>query len=183
MRFIRYTLLTLAGVALLSSCSSKKGIEAEKVPEQEYVVLPGQALPTERILGRHNQMPKALLYKTAGDYADKVPVQLNADGSLRSYPAPSDIPADATPMLFADGWLLSRVGVTQATVFTSWTFDEYRALDTTPTPVEIIAHLIPGAIVETTLALPMTPQEARADTTAVNEYILSRRIAPVGSPE
>lgn len=63
-----------------------------------------------------------------------VPVKLNADGTLLSYPAPSDIPENAAPVQLESGWLLSPVGVGPQTVFTTYTYDEYRRLSQPPPP-------------------------------------------------
>lgn len=118
-----------------------------------------------------NAMPKAFLYKTSGDYNNNVPVQVNADGSLLSFPAPSDIPANPQPIVLNQGWLLSPVGVTKNTVFTKWTYEEYRNLPQVPTPQEILQAIIPGAKVTFGISAPMTTQEALADTAAVNRYL------------
>lgn len=118
-------------------------------------------------------LPKAIAYKTEGDYLDNIPVQLTADGNLISFPAPSDIPSDATPVKLADGWLLSRIGVGPRSVFTRWTIDEYRSLAQVPAPQEILKAVIPGSGVTATLTLPMTLTEALADTAAVNRFILA----------
>lgn len=121
-------------------------------------------------------MPKGLLYKTSGDYDNNVPVQMGAGGELISFPAPTDIPANPEPLRLAYGWLLSPVGVTVNSVFTRWTYAEYRALPQPPTPDEIRAAVIPGGKVTMTMQLPMTQSEALADTTAVNEFIMANQV-------
>lgn len=122
-------------------------------------------------------MPKALLYKTSGNYNDKVPVQVSADsGQLISFPAPTDIPANPEPIRLVYGWLLSPVGVSANSVFTRWTYAEYRALAAPPSPDEILAAIIPGAKVTMTMQAPMTQSEALADTTAVNEFIMANQV-------
>lgn len=120
--------------------------------------------------------PKGLLYRMSGNYADKVPVQMGADGQLISFPAPSDIPANPEPIRLIDGWYLSPVGVSANSVFTRWTYAEYRRLTQTPSVSEIREAIIPGAKVTMTMSLPMTASEAIADTTAVNEYIMANQI-------
>lgn len=118
-----------------------------------------------------SMLPKAILYKTSGDYLNNVPVQIAADGSLIGFPAPTDIPADARPVVLAKGWILSPIGVSTNSVFTKWTLDEYRALKECPTPAEILKAIIPGAKVTITIQAPMTLPEALADTAAVNRFL------------
>lgn len=121
-------------------------------------------------------LPKAILYKMSGDYADRVPVQMAADGQLISFPAPTDIPSNPEPIKLVGGWLISPVGVSSSSVFTRWTYTQYRALSQTPTPEEIRAAVIPGAKVTMTMAVPFTVSEALADTAAVNEFIMANEV-------
>lgn len=170
------TLMLSAG-----SCSSQKSAAtADTAPsaDENILILPGKGIPGDRpIAGTPPRaLPKTLLYRTSGNYNDRVPVQLGADGQLISFPAPTDIPADAQPIQLAYGWLLSRVGVSANSVFTRWTFEEYRALSQTPSPEEILKAVIPGAKVTMTMEAPMTHNEALADTTAVNEFIMANQI-------
>lgn len=181
------------------ACNSKKGATAtsgDAVAESESAVeessvgvsLDGDApiimrkglngLDQKPVVGvPPMHLPKALLYKTSGNFNDRVPVQLSTDGKqLVSFPAPTDIPASPEPLVLADGWLLSPVGVTASSVFTRWTYAEYRAMKQTPSPDEIMQAIIPGAKVTMTMQAPMTQSEAMADTTAVNEYIMANQI-------
>lgn len=112
----------------------------------------------------------------SGDYADNVPVTLAPDGAIISYPAPTDLTDRSTPLPLADGWWLDRRGISANSVFTRYTYSEYRALPAAPTPTELKASVIPGARVTATLQLPMTVSEATADTAAANAAI--SRLAP-----
>lgn len=120
--------------------------------------------------------PKAVAYRMSGDYADNVPVTLAADGAIISYPAPGDLTDRSAPLPLADGWWLDRRGISANSVFTRYTYSEYRALPAAPTPAELKASLIPGARVTATLQLPMTVAEATADTAAANAAL--SRLAP-----
>lgn len=120
--------------------------------------------------------PKAVAYRMSGDYADNVPVTLAADGAIISYPAPGDITDRSAPLPLADGWWLDRRGISANSVFTRYTYSEYRALPAAPTPAELKASVIPGARVTATLQLPMTVAEATADTAAANAAL--SRLAP-----
>lgn len=173
----------------VAACSSRKSVSSEQRTEEPSVgvSLDGdQPIIMRRGLNGLGQpltgsapavLPKGLLYKTSGDYNNNVPVQLSADGkTLISFPAPGDIPDDPLPVVLADGWLLSRIGVTDNTRFTRWTYAEYHELPQVPTPKEIIDGVIPGARVTMTMPLPMTIQEALADTAAVNDFIKANRL-------
>ena len=120
--------------------------------------------------------PKAVAYRMSGDYADNVPVTLAADGVIISYPAPGDLTDRSAPLPLTDGWWLDRRGISANSVFTRYTYSEYRALPATPTPAELKASVIPGARVTVTLQLPMTVAEATADTAAANAAL--SRLAP-----
>ena len=89
-----------------------------------------------------------------------VAVTLNADGSLAYFPAPSDLTSASAPVEIGDGWWLNRQGLGPGSVFTKWTFDEYRALKSVPSAAEIKAAVIPGASVTEFKVLPVTASEA-----------------------
>ena len=74
-------------------------------------------------------------------------------------------------MEFAGGWLLSPVGVSNQTMFTTYTYDEYRNLKKAPTPEELLKAVIPGSRVTATTQVPMTVSEALANPEAVNGYL------------
>lgn len=124
--------------------------------------------------GTNGVMPKAVLYKTNGDYRLNVPISVTREGDgyrLLSYPAPTDISTDMEPVVMADGWLLDRRGVGRNTVFTTYTYESYSALDAAPSTETLIRSIIPGSCVTESKVLPMTLGEALADTAAVNTMI------------
>lgn len=163
---IRYLTLVGGVVALLASCRSNSA-------DTSGVILRREA-DAPVLASKPVALPKAILYKTAGDFADNVPVQMGPDGALISFPAPTDIPAGARVTVFDGGWMLSPVGVTAQSVFTRYTFEEYRALPQVPTPQEIMSAIIPGSAVTATLVAPLTPAEALADTAAVNRWLTGK---------
>ena len=111
--------------------------------------------------GYVNAMPRAVIYRTNGDYADLVPVVLSADGSkLTWYPDVRDIRATSAPMDAGDGWLLDRIGVGEHTVYLDYTLDQYRSLGTTPPASELMRHIKPDARVTEVIVLDMTTPEA-----------------------
>lgn len=179
--FFTYLLAAAATMALTAGCASRRA----NVPPTEEQTASGGNQPEGQLKIDVNNlrpslshgpvavMPKAIIYKTSGDFQQNVPVQVNADGSLLSYPAPSDIPENAAPVQLESGWLLSPVGVGPQTVFTTYTYDEYRRLSQPPAPEEILKAVIPGSRVTTTMQVPMTLGEALADPAAVDRYLSS----------
>lgn len=122
------------------------------------------------VAGSQAVMPKARIYRTNGDYRDKVPVNLDAARStVVSYPAPTDL--TALPVQLADGYLLDLRGIGPNTAFTSYTYAEYSAMKDAPTPSQIMDAIMPGARITEIIELPMTATEAVADTAACNRII------------
>lgn len=116
-------------------------------------------------------MPKATIFKMNGDYADNVAVTLNAEGNLAYFPAPTDLSSDSAPYSLGNGWYLNRQGLSPNSVFTKWTFEEYRAMAKAPTPTEIKAAIIPGARVTDFRQLPVKASEALSDPNICKKYI------------
>lgn len=114
---------------------------------------------------------KAVVYRMSGPYADHVAIALAPDGSVLSYPAPSDLSDNSIPLPLADGWYLSRTGITPSSVFLTYTIDSYRALPQAPAPSQLLEAVIPGAHVVELRTLNLTPAQAIADTAAVNRLI------------
>lgn len=168
MKISYYILPLVTTAALVAGCSASRQPANESKP---LVIIPGRADREVAEASKPRVLPKAMLYKTDGDFSANVPVQLNDDGSLRSYPDPRDIPADARPVMLAGGWLLSPVGVGYGSVFTSYTLEKYRSMDTAPAPAEILGAVIPGSKVTATIQIPLSLSEALADTAAVNRII------------
>ena len=106
----------------------------------------------------------------SGPYADKVAVTLDAQGNLTYYPAPGDITKSSMPVYLKDGWWLNCQGLSANSVFTDWTFTDYAALPATPSPSEIKAHIIPGAVVTAMerTAVPVTEAMRNLDKIKAN---------------
>lgn len=168
-RILSITLLIALGV--LGSCKGPMhagGAGSVSPAPPPPTVVAGPAAQG-RIIGG-TPIPRAVAYRTDGDYADRVPVTLTSTGTLASYPAPSDV-CGSEPLPLADGYLLDRRGVGENTVFTRYTYAGYCALSEAPSPEAIMGSIIPGAHVTAIVTLPMTLQEALADTAAVNRYL------------
>ncbi len=127
-----------------------------------------QELPTVMKEGQPAaMMPKATAFRMTGDYADHVAVTIGDGGRLTYFPAPTDITANSAPLEIGDGWWLNRQGLGPGSVFTKWTFTEYRALKSVPTQDEIKTAIIPGACVSEFRRLDVTPNEAARDPHAL----------------
>lgn len=120
--------------------------------------------------------PRAVIYRTDGDYDDRVPVTLDASRtSIVSYPAPTDVTAASAPLVMADGWLLDRRGgICMNSAFLDWTYAQYAAMPHAPSIAEMMSHIIPEARVTAVRTLPLTATEALADTARVNTMIRSK---------
>lgn len=161
-------LLTLA-----ISMTAITGCRTVSTPQAATAIPPTPA-STPAGTPMHRALPKAVLYKTNGDYTDNIPVTLNADGTkVVSYPAPTDITDLSTPLRMADGYLLDRRGVNADTRFTRYTYSQYRALQSPPSPAEILENVIPGSRVTDLKRLDITLQQALGDTAAINTLILN----------
>lgn len=147
-----YLLITVISLLCLS-CTSRKDKEAQPIEAALQYRMAGG--------GDASALPRATAFRMNGNYADKVGVTLNPDGSLAYYPAPTDITPMSAPAEIGDGWWLNRQGISGNSVFTKWTFSEYAALKSTPTKEEILAAIIPGASVTEMVQLPVSYSEAR----------------------
>jgi hypothetical protein len=87
-----------------------------------------------------------IVYKTSSNYLNKVPIGLNEAGDqVSSYPAPSDLRSGeglALPVQLKKGYLLDMRGVQPNSAFTSYTYEEYAALNAAPPPGELLDKVI-----------------------------------------
>lgn len=155
------TLIVSASLAACLGCKSQWNAPQPPVHELEALRSGGVQM-----------LPKAVIYRTNGDWRDRVPVTVNPQtGQLVSFPAPSDIAGAQMPIPLADGWLLDTRGVNLDTRFTRYTYAQYAALPQTPSTAQLIDSIIPEARITAIERLPMTLSEARADTARVNVII------------
>ena len=170
------TLISTLTMAMATSCKAPKKVSDDDNQNQPLVISIKDRQKPES--GSPNMfIPRAIVYRTNGNYAEYVPDQVSADGkTLVSFPAPSDISADSRPIELSDGWLVDRRGIGENSRFTSYTYGQYAKLATAPSPAELLKAILPGAIITDMYALPCTLQEAKSDTNAVNS--LFRRVFP-----
>lgn len=116
-------------------------------------------------------MPKATAFKMSGNYADNVAVTIGPDGELTYFPAPSDISSASVPTSLGNGWYLNNQGIGNNSVFTKYTFEEYRNLPEVPSPQQLKEAIIPGARVTDMTQLPFTINDARDNIAGIKEYI------------
>lgn len=152
---MKYYGYILPVAALLCGCGQKTTRSAQGpdlVPDR----MQGQVIVSQP----RNVVAPATVFKMSGHYADHVAVTLGSDGQLTYFPAPTDLTAASAPVEIGDGWWFNRQGLSANSVFTRWTFAEYRALPTVPSPSEIKAAIIPGARVTDFRQLPIPASEA-----------------------
>ena len=90
--------------------------------------------------------PAVIIYKTKGDYFDKVPVILN-DGknAIIAYPGPKDVFYNgilALPTKLKDGYLLDNRGINKNVVFINFTYEEYSKLKEAPLISDMLKMII-----------------------------------------
>ena len=171
--------------SLAFSCTSSKNVEPVRTDSMDSSVSSAgsdleivEAPSPAPIGGKKLAMPRAVIYKTNGNYNDNVKVVLNSRyNTLVYYPATTDVNSDASPMVLADGWLLDRQGgLSMNTAFLKWTYSQYHSLPQTPSPKELIENLLPDAKVTQMITLDMTNTAAQNDTAYVNQLIRSGQI-------
>lgn len=163
----RISLIVGITLTMLTSCSKKTAettVQEKPVPTEIKMRMIGGG-------GNAMAMPKATIFRMSGDYAGNVAVTLNPDGTLAYYPAVTDIMSNSAPYDLGDGWWLNRQGLSSNSVFTKWTFDEYRKLKSTPTREEIIEAIIPGAKVTAMQSIPINLSEAMRNPGQCREYL------------
>lgn len=164
-------ILTAIGSLLLTGCSLGGGTtSSETIPA-------GTVLPVATS-GPDAKIPRAVVYRTNGDYNDNVAVTLSHDRTkLASYPAVGDVSVNSAPVALADGWLLDRRGgIGPNTAFLKWTYAEYSALPSTPSTTAIMEAVIPEARVENAFTLPWTTREALDNINRVDSLVRTRTV-------
>ena len=119
--------------------------------------------------------PAAVVYRTARDYTNNVPVTMNANRTrITSYPDPADLRnAEQKPLPLGHGYLLDRRGITPNTVFLDYTYEQYAALPEAPNRATLMAHITDRNPFTEMYSLPISAAEARTDTTLCRSYIAS----------
>ncbi len=154
--------LSIAALAALSmvaslaatGCKSSSGSSADPTTVADAVPIPPAPF---KVYGGPGlaALPQAQIYRTSTDVDALVPVTVNpVDGTITSYPAPSDITGASMPVVLHDGWLLDRRGISPDSRFLSYTYSRYHDLTETPTIAELKAAIVPDARVTEIVSLP-----------------------------
>lgn len=134
-RFDRYILLVFS-LLLLNGCGIAKRTETSSLQKVEDPVLNYGV----------NASAKALVYKTRGDYFNRVPVLLNAEKNrIVSYPDPIDLYDGSTPTLptrLKNGYLLDNRGIGTNVAFLTYTYESYGALKKLPKLNQLMDSLL-----------------------------------------
>lgn len=125
--------------------------------------------------GGSKYLPKASAFRMSGDYAGNVAVTLGSDGKLIYFPAPSDISRHSKPTDLGDGWWLNNQGISENSVFTRYTFEEYSQLPAAPSAEDLKKAIIPGARILKMVRLPYTVDQAAAHTEEIKEYLRNEK--------
>lgn len=128
--------LLIACLVVLSSCgSTKKDVSIEQISMESPALSVG--LKTS---------PAALVYKTRGDYFQRVPVTMNASkDSIIAYPDPVDVRLGdqlAVPTKLKKDYLLDNRGIGRNTAFLTYTYQNYAALSKVPTMNQLMDSLL-----------------------------------------
>lgn len=159
-------LILIIMISALTGCRSAKSTSADAQPAEVVQTSGAQSA----------LMPKAVAYRTNGDYASRVMINLNPDGDILSYPAPGDVSAASAPVDLGDGWWLDRRGgVSLNSVFLTYTYPQYAALPATPSLQELRESIIPGAHVTEILKLPCNAGQAQREIDNIKQYIKSHQ--------
>lgn len=156
-------------MTLLVSCSNKTKA-VEEVAYGESAVI--EKVPLKRLGGEVGVIPNATAFRMSGNYSGNVAITLNSDGSIKYFPAPSDISADSEPISLGEGWWLNNQGFGPHSVFTKYTFAEYAALPETPSVQQLKQAVIPGAKVTEFIELPMRITDINIEE--AKEYVKNR---------
>ena len=166
---MKKTDLVLVGmmtIGILGGCSKRNAaVVAEEAPAGAVLAWGANGMSPNhkdggadgrgyRIAQPVGMMPKPTAFRMSGDYADNVAVTLDAQGNLVYFPDPSDISEESKPIPLGDGWWLNRQGLSEKSVFTRYTFEEYSKLKNVPSIKELKASIIPGARVIQIRVLP-----------------------------
>lgn len=125
------TILLIISVAW--SCKTQKKVD-EVASQKEIINIDYTAGPTTYI------------YKTKGDYNDKVPVTLSEDRTeIVSFPSPKDLYYKgklAYPTQLDGGYLLDNRGISANVAFLNITYEKYSKLDSTPATESLFALIL-----------------------------------------
>lgn len=136
-----FTLIgTLLVLLTFGGCASKKEASKQNTSTMETSASNVQQMPIGFGGKGVQQLAPIVIYKTHSNYNHMVPVTLEVDGTIISYPSRGDLGSEGNyfyPIELDNGYLWDRRGVGLTTAFLSLSYEEYSALPTDPTAVEL----------------------------------------------
>ena len=127
--------------------------------------------PVLRQQNPEGMLPNATAFRMNGNYADNVAITVNSNGEVTYFPAPSDITAASRPTDLGNGWWLNNQGISQNSVFTTFTFEEYSKLASAPSIEQLKAAVIPGSEVTAMIELPCKVGQADSQISIIKEFL------------
>ncbi len=125
---------------LMRITRTKNGALTEKLLPVRFVPMIGEKEAVGSVT------PGLVIYKTAGNYNDKVPVNLNnSKNALSSYPDPKDLISGGvlmTPTILHKGYLRDNRGIGTNTAFTNYTYSQYSKLPSVPSATDLLNSII-----------------------------------------
>jgi hypothetical protein len=134
-RRIQQDFMIIAGIVLfMGCCGSKKAVSTELMTMESPSLSVGI------------KAPRTLVYKTRGDYFQRVPVLMNSTkDSILAYPDPVDVRLGdrlAVPTILKKGYLLDNRGIGLNTAFLTYTYQNYAALSKVPSMNQLMDSLL-----------------------------------------
>lgn len=176
----------------MAGCTSaEKAVESKTSPDapsaQNAPVPPQPSVMQPDVIrngGGESALPKAMVYKTNGNYNNNVVARYNkVTRTFISFPGPTDVTVHSAPIKLADGWLLDREGMIGSNaVFLKWTYEEYHRLPAVPTIDELREAIIPGARVTEYRQLDITNTEAIQNPAQVEKLLQQQQPPTIELP-
>jgi hypothetical protein len=125
-------LITAVLSILLPGCKSSNKLIKNEIPGDELV--------------SYHREARAIIYKTNGNFSDKVPVIMNEERTkIVSFPAPQDLLLNGKPVrpsLLNQGYLLDNRGINERVAFLTFSYDIYSKLESAPEMEVLMANIL-----------------------------------------
>lgn len=120
-----------------------------------------------------SMIPKAVIYKTNGNYVNNVVVTLDdSRQKILSFPGPRDVNSQSSAVELGNGWLLDRQGgINENSAFLSYTYEEYSKLGNIRSISDLMDRIIPDARVIEIKVLPINANEAIKHPDLAKKYV------------
>lgn len=166
----KFSLFLIPALSLSAACSQRAAGGAAEVNNPPSVAVKKPVVISGKVPSA-SAIPAATAFRINPEYADKVAITVGSDGKLSYFPAPTDITDSSAPLDLGDGWWLNRQGIAANSVFTTFTFSRYRALQAAPSPRELLEAVIPGSGISEMVKLPYNINEAPAHIPEIKTFL------------